>query len=73
MAANPLASLLAHMQTWKKIFALYRLLDDKDVTFAFLMQPHEPQTRQQLEVRPFVLRVADTTGVDLSYHPQTTV
>src|SRR5215469_4048892 len=36
------------------------------------MHPHWQQTRQQLETRPLVLRVPDTTEVDLSHHPKTT-
>ena len=39
MAANTSASLPAHMQTWKETIALYRLLDEKDVTCEALMQP----------------------------------
>jgi Transposase DNA-binding len=32
MAENPSATLPAHMQTWKETMALYRLLDEEDVT-----------------------------------------
>jgi Transposase DNA-binding len=32
MAENPSATLPAQMQTWKKTMALYRLLDEEDVT-----------------------------------------
>jgi Transposase DNA-binding len=32
MAENPSATLPAHMQTWKETIALYRLLDEEDVT-----------------------------------------
>jgi hypothetical protein len=32
MAENPSASLPAQMQTWKETIALYRLLDEADVT-----------------------------------------
>ena len=72
MAANPSTSVPAQMQTWKETIALYRLLDEKDVTFESLMQPRGPQTRQQLEAQPLVLLVQDTTEVDLSHHPKTT-
>ncbi len=71
MAHNASASLPAQMQTWKETIALYRLLDEEDVTFEALMQPHWQQTRQQLETRPLVLLVQDTTEVDLSHHPKT--
>src|SRR5713226_7907368 len=47
LAENPLGSLTAQMHTWKETKALYRLLDEPDVTFAALMQPHLQQTREQ--------------------------
>src|SRR5260221_2983975 len=40
LAENPLGSLPAQMHTWKETKALYRLLDEPDVTFAALMHPH---------------------------------
>ena len=45
LAENPLGSLPTQMQTWKETKALYRLLDEPDVSFAALMQPHLQQTR----------------------------
>ncbi len=71
MAENPSATLPAQMQTWKETMALYRLLKEDDVTFEALMQPHWQQTREQIETRPVVLLVQDTTEVDLSHHPKT--
>src|SRR2546421_6774045 len=67
LAENPLGSLPAHMQTWKETKALYRLLDEPDVTFAALMQPHLQQTREQALSSPVVLLVQDTTDIDLSH------
>jgi hypothetical protein len=55
------------MQTWKETKALYRLLDEPDVTFAALMQPHLQQTREQANSSPVVLLVQDTTDIDLSH------
>ncbi len=66
LAENPLGSLPAQMQTWKETKALYRLLDEPDVTFAALMQPHLQQTRDQANSSPVVLLVQDTTDIDLS-------
>ena len=54
------------MQTWKESKALYRLLDEPDVTFAALMQPHVQQTREQANAQEVVLLVQDTTDIDLS-------
>ncbi len=67
MAANPLGSLPAQMQTWRETKALYRLLDEPDVSFAALMQPHLHQTREQATSAPVVLMVQDTTAIDLSH------
>ena len=67
MAENPLASLPAQMHTWKGIKALYRLLDEPDVTFAALMQPHLQQTREQANSSQVALLVQDTTDIDLSH------
>jgi hypothetical protein len=64
LAENPLGSLPAQMQTWKETKALYRLLDEPDVTFAALMQPHLQQTRDQANYSPVV---QDTTDIDLSH------
>jgi hypothetical protein len=67
LAENPLGSLPAQMQTWKETKALYRLLDEPDVTFAALMQPHLQQSREQANASPVVLLVQDTTDIDLSH------
>lgn len=67
LAENPLGSLPAQMHTWKEIKALYRLLDEPDVTFTALMQPHLQQTREQANSSPTTLLVQDTTDIDLSH------
>jgi hypothetical protein len=67
LAENPLGSLPAQMHTWKETKALYRWLDEPDVTFAALMQPHFQQTREQATSAPVVLLVQDTTDIDLSH------
>src|SRR6516162_6875970 len=67
MAEESAASLPAQAQTWKDIKAVYRLLDEPDVTFDALMQPHWQQTRQRMESLPLVLLVQDTTDLDFSH------
>jgi Transposase DDE domain len=62
-----MGSLPAQMHTWKETKALYRLLDEPDVTFAALMQPHLQQSREQALSSPVVLLVQDTTDIDLSH------
>ena len=67
LAENPLGALPAQMHTWKETKALYRLLEEPDVTFAALMHPHLQQTREQATSAPVVLLVQDTTDIDLSH------
>jgi len=55
------------MHSWKETKALYRLLDEPDVTFSALMHPHFQQTRQQANASAVVLLVQDTTDIDLSH------
>ena len=67
LAENPQGSLPAQMQTWKESKALYRLLDEPDVTCAAVMQPHFQQTREQALSSPVVRLVQDPTDIDLSH------
>lgn len=71
MAKDASASLPAQMQKRKEVKAVYRLLDEPDVTFDELMQPHYQQTRSQMETLPVVLLVQDTTDLDYTHHPKT--
>jgi hypothetical protein len=68
MARDPAASLPKQHHTWKDLKAMYRLLDEADVTFEALMQPHWQQTRAYLHPEAVVLLVQDTTEIDLSAH-----
>ena len=67
LAENPLGSLPVQMKTWKESKALYRLLEEPDVTFEALMQPHLQQTQEQASSFPITLLVQDTTDIDLSH------
>jgi hypothetical protein len=72
LAENPLGSLPAHMRTWKETKALFRVLDEPDVTCPALMQPHLHQSREQANASAVVLLVQETTDLDLSHrrrHP----
>jgi hypothetical protein len=60
MARDASASLAQQMQTWKDVKALYRLLDEADVSVEALMQPHWQQTRTEVEAEAVVLLVQDT-------------
>ncbi len=72
MARDPAASLPKQHQTWKDLKAVYRLLDEEDITFEALMQPHWQQTRACLQTEAVVLLVQDTTEIDLSTHASMT-
>ncbi len=69
---NPSASLPQQMGSRKALKAAYRLLNEEDVTYAALMQPHWEQTRQEAQQQEVVLLVQDTTQVDYTHHPTTT-
>ena len=70
MASDPAASLPTQTQTWKDTKAVYRLIDEPDVTFDALMQPHWQQTRERMDTLPLVLLVQDTTDLDFSHRRQ---
>ncbi|EFH84681.1 hypothetical protein [Ktedonobacter racemifer] len=42
-------------------------LDESDVTFAALMQPHWLQTRREMQERSVILLIQDTTELDLTH------
>lgn len=68
MVRDPAASLPKQHHTWRDLKAVYRLLDEPEVTFEALMQPHWQQTRACLHRETVVLLVQDTTEIDLSAH-----
>jgi hypothetical protein len=67
MARDVSASLPKQQHTWKDVKALYRLLDESDVTFEALMQPHYQQTCEEIGTQAVILLVQDTTEIDLSH------
>jgi hypothetical protein len=68
MVRDPAAARPKQHPTWKDLKAVYRLLDEPDVTFEALMQPHWQQTRACLPHEAVVLLVQDTREIDLSAH-----
>jgi len=67
MAEDPAASRPSQAQSWKNGKAVYRPLDEPDVTFAALMQPQWQQTRQRMDLLPLVRLLQDTTDLDFSH------
>ena len=67
MAEESAASLPTQAQTWKETKAVYRLLDESDVTFDALLQSHWHQTRQRMETMALVLLVQETTDLDFTH------
>jgi len=72
MVREPSASLPKQQQSWKEVKALYRMLDEADVTFDALMQPHWRETRTQMQQHPVVLLLQDTTELDLTHRNKMT-
>lgn len=67
MVRDVSASLPKQQHIWKEVKALYRFLDEPDVTFAALMQPHWLQTRREMQERSVILLIQDTTELDLTH------
>jgi hypothetical protein len=67
MVRDASASLPKQQHTWKEVKALYRFLDEPDVTFPALMQPHWLQTRREMQEHPITLLIQDTTELDLTH------
>ncbi|WP_040441819.1 transposase DNA-binding-containing protein [Ktedonobacter racemifer] len=67
MVRDVSASLPKQQHIWKEGKALYRFLDEPDVTFAALMQPHWLQTRGEMQERSVILLIQDTTELDLTH------
>jgi Transposase DNA-binding len=65
LAENPERSLPAHMQSWKESQALYRFLDEPEVTFAAEIVPHVQQSREQANASRVVLLLQETADIDL--------
>lgn len=72
MMRNPSASLPQQMGHPAALKAAYRLLNEEEVTFAALLQPHWDRTRAAAGHHSVVLFVQDTTHVDYTQHPKTT-
>lgn len=69
MVANPAASLAQQMGSWRKLKAAYRLLNNKAVSLAALLEPHRQQTLEQAGEQAVVLFPEDTTELDYTAHP----
>jgi hypothetical protein len=70
-AQSPTASLPEASGNWPATKAAYRFFDNKRVTAAALLQPHQVQTGRRMAAHPIVLVVQDTTGLNFADHPAT--
>lgn len=61
------ASLPKHQHPCKEVKAVYRVLDEPDVTLVALMQPHWSHTREEMQEHPLILLIQDTTERDLTH------
>jgi hypothetical protein len=54
-----------------KVKAVYRFLDNEEVTLAKLLEPHQAQTLGRMAEHKVVLAVQDTTSLNYTAHPLT--
>lgn len=69
MAAKPSQSMPKQMRHPAALKGSYRLLDEEDVSFEALMEPHCAQSREAAGRVPLALLVQDTTELDYTFHP----
>lgn len=69
MAAHPGGSIPEQMESLAATKAAYRLLNEPEVSFEKLSQPHWQQTRQAAGQHRLVLMIQDTTELDYTAHP----
>jgi len=65
-AADPSGSTTRQTESWSDCKAVYRLMDQRQVTFRALTEPHWKQTRQQ--TCGHFLLLGDTTTLDFGIH-----
>jgi len=65
-ATDPSGSTTRQTESWRSCKAVYRLMDNKDVTFRALAEPHWKQTRAQTSGH--FLLLGDTTTLDFGAH-----
>jgi Transposase DNA-binding/Transposase Tn5 dimerisation domain len=71
LASRPEASLPEQTGSWREVKSAYRLLNEPDVTYAALSEPHWQATCQQAAQAHTVLFVQDTSELDFTAHRQT--
>ena len=54
-----------------KVKAVYRFMDNPEVTLAKLLEPHQAQTRQRMAAHKVVLAVQDSTSLNYTAHRST--
>lgn len=68
---QPNASIPQASVTWAKTKATYRLLNNKKISDADILSPHQVATRSRIQEKQVVLAVQDTTYLDYTSHPAT--
>jgi Transposase DNA-binding/Transposase Tn5 dimerisation domain len=72
LASRPDDSLPEQTGSWGAVKAAYRLLNEPEVTYTALSEPHWQATRQHAKQTGTVLFVQDTSDLDFTAHRQTT-
>ena len=73
MTLSPGASIAQQMRDRAELKAAYRLLDNSEVSYAALSEPHWLATRREASRKALVLLVQDQTELDLTHYVHTMV
>jgi hypothetical protein len=69
LAQNPHGTLPGSFNRWSQVKAAYRLLEQADVTYDAVLDPHRHRVRSGCRQPGEYLLVEDTTQLDFSSHP----
>jgi len=72
MAKDPQGALHGALPNWADLKAAYRLLEQDEVSYEEVSEPHKRRTRQACGEASEVLLVEDTTSLDFTWHFATT-
>jgi hypothetical protein len=69
LADRPNGTLPASFPRWAELKAAYRLLENRDVTYGHILEPHQSRVRDECRTPGEYLMVEDTTELDLTSAP----
>jgi hypothetical protein len=66
---DPSASIPVACRGWAEVQGAYRLLDQENVTWEAVLEPHWACTQERMRAHPLVLCLQDTTELDFTTQP----